>query len=955
MPKDALRVNTAILLYALGDRLVRPEITGEEVALRCPFHDDHQPSASFNRRTGLWQCFGCGMRGDTLDLWAELQAARSPEFAAKWQEHRWQMRQDEEIIGEYHAWIAEAELAYEHGEHATCTVRWETRRRPPLPLPTPEEIEKWVRRLQESDTYLALLGRKGLRAEDARRFRLGLDEHGMITIPISVHGTLVNVKRYRFFPPPGAPKMLSWPGSKATLWSPEDALYSHPHAEVVVCAGEWDAMLARKAGYVTVTGTAGEGSWREEWSEQLAGRPVVVVVYDNDAAGRRGSERVVASLRRHGLSPRAVFPPEEGEDLSDYVLRGGDLAELLGFVPPNTEGRPSLPAPPLPSPSAPSSSAATVEEAAGLDSVLQALQEARSLAEYQAALDEVLWRAYILDRKGELDLQLSLSQIHELSPRRFRMPKAALRDRVARVARERRPAYAVAVPEEPPETVEDCITQQWIPRRRLFRYGVLVPLSDPLEGGEVRFGFAWVQAHEDPAKRIAFPSAAELKQQQNIQVFVDAGNKKPKLYWTVDRSLSYSLPSFLFCPKEDWERVRSRAWAADLLGELREMIGSFVYLPDLQVAVDIVALWVMATYMFQVFPSFPYLYFSGPKNSGKTTLAILLSRLAWRAVNFVDPTRASLWRIGYEGNTVLIDEVTLADVQSGGDLRKLLQTGYKKEAGGSPRLSWRPDMQRYELEEFEVYSPKALFGMQHLDSSIVSRSIYLRTTTAPSHADLRPYLSDHPELQLKQQVLRNRLHWWGLLFAEEVAESYERLVQDGVAGRNNRDVEVWSPILAVGTVCGMQPSQLLDNLLLTRTHAEAADLSPDAQFLRGLWATLAVEEQVPVPTDSRGRPLPPGMWYALDKVCVHLFEEGFHVTPGFRPANYTVAEIRQMLRMLDLPSPTRAEPEGNYVLNIDPRRVEELARRLHVELDPPVQELFAKLGVAYPEDIRDTT
>ncbi len=34
----------------------------------CPFHDDQNPSFSFSTETGLWNCFGCGEKGNAHTL-----------------------------------------------------------------------------------------------------------------------------------------------------------------------------------------------------------------------------------------------------------------------------------------------------------------------------------------------------------------------------------------------------------------------------------------------------------------------------------------------------------------------------------------------------------------------------------------------------------------------------------------------------------------------------------------------------------------------------------------------------------------------------------------------------------------------------------------------------------------------------------------------------------------------
>ena len=38
--------------------------TGSEYMARCPFHNDRTPSFTFNVETGLWNCFGCGEKGN---------------------------------------------------------------------------------------------------------------------------------------------------------------------------------------------------------------------------------------------------------------------------------------------------------------------------------------------------------------------------------------------------------------------------------------------------------------------------------------------------------------------------------------------------------------------------------------------------------------------------------------------------------------------------------------------------------------------------------------------------------------------------------------------------------------------------------------------------------------------------------------------------------------------------
>lgn len=46
--------------------------SGDEAYCLCPFHDDANPSFAINRETGLWICHGCGKKGNSARLGAEL-------------------------------------------------------------------------------------------------------------------------------------------------------------------------------------------------------------------------------------------------------------------------------------------------------------------------------------------------------------------------------------------------------------------------------------------------------------------------------------------------------------------------------------------------------------------------------------------------------------------------------------------------------------------------------------------------------------------------------------------------------------------------------------------------------------------------------------------------------------------------------------------------------------------
>ena len=50
-----------------------PVRTSGQVNLKCPFHDDTHSSASFNTRDNIFNCFACGMQGNSLQIIAKQE------------------------------------------------------------------------------------------------------------------------------------------------------------------------------------------------------------------------------------------------------------------------------------------------------------------------------------------------------------------------------------------------------------------------------------------------------------------------------------------------------------------------------------------------------------------------------------------------------------------------------------------------------------------------------------------------------------------------------------------------------------------------------------------------------------------------------------------------------------------------------------------------------------------
>ena len=87
---------------------------------------------------------------------------------------------------------------------------------------------------------------------------------------------------------------------------------------MIVVEGEKDADRLRALGFVATTNPQGAGKWRPEYAEILAGKRVVVLP-DNDDAGRKHAGKVAASLRGKAASVKVLGldgPAREGRRLA---------------------------------------------------------------------------------------------------------------------------------------------------------------------------------------------------------------------------------------------------------------------------------------------------------------------------------------------------------------------------------------------------------------------------------------------------------------------------------------------------------------------------------------------------------------------------------------------------------------------------------------------------------------
>jgi DNA primase len=190
-----------------------------------------------------------------------------------------------------------------------------------------------------SDRALGYLAGRGISEETAARYQIGtivdpIEGHqmyeGWISIPyMTALGTCVGFKFRRL--DDGKPKYGSPVGQKSHLYNVIATM--SPTKSIVICEGEFDAIVMDANCGVPAVGIPGVAAWKPYYSKLFNGFDVVYIVGDNDVKedgsnpGMEFSRRVAGEV----LNSQIVqLPP--GMDITDFYLANGkDLtANLVG-------------------------------------------------------------------------------------------------------------------------------------------------------------------------------------------------------------------------------------------------------------------------------------------------------------------------------------------------------------------------------------------------------------------------------------------------------------------------------------------------------------------------------------------------------------------------------------------------------------------------------------------------
>jgi DNA primase len=261
--------------------------------------------------------------------------------------------------------------------------------------------------------------------------------------------------------------------------------------------------------------------------------------------------------------------------------------------------------------------------------------------------------------------------------------------------------------------------------------------------------------------------------------------------WDQDPSYEYNMFSFLDknCPP-----VRGPG----LYDDMKTLLTRYLWFPDSR-DLDLVATWILLTYVFPAFNAVPYLHFHGGKGSGKTTALNFVARLAFSALKCAGPTEAAAsMHLANTSGTLVIDETEhLLNPRPGSReefLLLILLIGYQAGA-----ILPKGDAESQQTVERCVFGPKCLGSIGRIQHVLRSRCLTIHTKEAgPDHLPEGDLNHDAREVAIACRSLLNRLHVWslrsGLAIHQRVTHNMRDIDRKQLG---NRDRELWLPLFTI--------------------------------------------------------------------------------------------------------------------------------------------------------------
>ncbi len=163
---------------------------------------------------------------------------------------------------------------------------------------------------------------------------------------------------------------------------------------------------------------------------------------------------------------------------------------------------------------------------------------------------------------------------------------------------------------------------------------------------------------------------------------------------------------------------------------IKGLIQDHIYFEESEME-TLVSLWIMGTYVYSLFPAYPYLHINADKGSGKTTLLELIVQCSFNGVQASRITSANLIQtVSDTGCALCLDEFEKNSGGQGDSHGQVLNSGYKR--GGNYRR-----LRGSNTDSMNLYSPKAYASIDSIKiGALASRTLKISMVRKPTHKSL---------------------------------------------------------------------------------------------------------------------------------------------------------------------------------------------------------------------------
>jgi hypothetical protein len=239
---------------------------------------------------------------------------------------------------------------------------------------------------------------------------------------------------------------------------------------------------------------------------------------------------------------------------------------------------------------------------------------------------------------------------------------------------------------------------------------------------------------------------------------------------------------------------------ATLAQDLADTVRRFVVLS--KEAIHAIVLWILFTYLIDIFDFAPRLAISSPEfRCGKTTLVDLLANLTCRSLSCSNISPAAVyWTIDAVKPTLLLDEMDAAFSLGPAteELRGVLNSGHARSGAYIVRLL--PVGQGvFEPRRFSTFTPivHALIGK--LPSTLADRAIPIAMQRKLPQEKVEPLVGKNKKVnQLAFEALRRRIARWTTDHRDAIAQIVPTIPES----LNDREKNNWGVLLAIAEEIG---------------------------------------------------------------------------------------------------------------------------------------------------------